>query len=464
MFETSVYKNRRAVLREKFQSGVLFFLGNGYASINYPENQYQFRQDSNFLYYFGIDRAGLVGLIDLEGGKDTIYGDDYTVNEIIWRGAQPKLAEMAALVNINNVRPRKELASELNKLIRAGRKIHFLPTYRAEHKLELSTLLGIMPDALQNYISPELIQVVISQRSVKEPCEIQELDKISAVGYQMQVHAMKNAKPGMRERILAGDLEGIAHSFGYMTSFSTILSQNGQTLHNEDHSQILEKGRLLLVDCGAESEMHYASDHTRTTPVGGDFSQQQLDIYNIVLRAHDLGISLSKPGTPYRDVHMAACREITEGLQALGLMKGNIEESLNCGAHALFMPHGLGHMMGLDTHDMEGLGEELVGYDKEIQRSSQFGTGSLRCGRRLQKGFVVTVEPGIYFIPALIEKWKAERINDSFINFDKLQAYYSFGGIRLEDDILITETGARLIGEKQIPIKPEDVTAMVKNA
>lgn len=461
MFEKSVYIERRAALRDtftrKYGKGLLLFLGNEDSPINYPKNTYKFRQDSNFLYYFGLDRFGLAGIIDLEGGKDTIYGDDFSMDDIIWLGPQPRLADMAHCVGIETVRTIKEFKSVLHQAIEQGRPIHFLPPYRGEQKLLLSNLLGIMPQALPSYVSPALIEAVIAQRSVKEPCEIQELDKISAVGYQMQIHAMQHAVPGMRERLLAGELEAIAQSYGYMTSFATILSQNGQTLHNEDHSQVLEKGRLLLVDCGAESELHYASDHTRTTPVGGVFSQQQLDIYNIVLRAHDLGIEMSKPGVPYRDVHTAACRVITEGLQALGIMKGNIDDSLEHGAHALFMPHGLGHMMGLDTHDMEGFNEDLVGYDSEIKRSTQFGTGSLRFARRLQKGFVVTVEPGIYFIPALIDKWKNDGINTAFINFDKLEPYRTFGGIRLEDDILITEMGSRLIGAQQIPIKPEDV-------
>ncbi len=466
MFEKNVYSKRRAALRERFvregEKGILLFLGNGYSPINYPGNTYKFRQDSNFLYYFGIDRFGLAGVIDLdESGSETIYGDDFSMDDIVWMGSQPRLADMAYWVGIDMVRTRKELGEMLHQALEKGCKIHFLPPYRGDQRLELCELLGIMPQAIDRYISPILIESVIAQRSVKEPCEIQELDKISAVGYQMQLHAMQHAVPGMRERLLAGELEAIAQSYGYMTSFSTILSQNGQTLHNEDHSQILEKGRLLLVDCGAESEMHYASDHTRTTPVGGEFSQQQLEIYEIVLRAHDLGIRMAKPGVAYRDVHMEACRVITEGLQALGLMKGDIDESLQRGAHALFMPHGLGHMMGLDTHDMEGLGETLVGYDSEITRSSQFGTASLRLGRRLQTGFVLTVEPGIYFIPALIDKWKSDGANDAFINFDKLESYRNFGGIRLEDDILITETGSRLIGEQQIPIKPEDVTQTV---
>ena len=459
MFEPIVYSNRRNELRTMLRKGLILFLGNTYSPINYPSNAYKFRQDSNFLYYFGIDKPNLVGVMDLEGGRDTLYGDDFTMDDIIWMGAQPTIAELAKKANIASTRPLKDIRIDLAQAIHAGRPIHFLPPYRAEHLLTLSDWLGIMPQAVKNYESRELVHAVINQRSIKEACEIEELDRVSEVGYNMQVAAMRLATPGNHEHVIAGILEGIAHSFGYMTSFSTILSQNGQTLHNEDHSQVLSHGRLLLVDCGAESDLHYASDHTRVTPVSGKFTNEQLAVYNTVLAAHDYAIELSKPGIPYLQIHLKACEKLTEGLQALGVMKGNLQDSVANGAHALFMPHGLGHMMGLDTHDMEGLGETLVGYDKETKRSEQFGTASLRCGRKLQKGFVVTVEPGIYFIPALIDKWKAEHINTEYINFDRLNDFRSFGGIRLEDDILITDDGCRLIGKKQIPIKPEDIIA-----
>lgn len=461
MFEPLVYSNRRNELRGILRKGLILFLGNDYAPINYPNNAYKFRQDSNFLYYFGIDKANMVGVMDLEGGKDILYGDDFPIEEIIWRGEQPKMTQLAESVGVACTRPSKALHIDLTQALSTGRPIHFLPPYRAEHRLMLSELLGISPHACDNYVSRELVQAVIAQRSIKEACEIEELDRIAEVGYKMHVMAMKMAQPGNSEQEIAGMLEGIAHAYGYMTSFSTILSQNGQTLHNEDHNQKLSSGRLLLVDCGAESDLHYASDNTRTIPVGAKFSDTQLAIYNTVLAAHDLAIDLAKPGIPYQDIHLMACKELTKGLQAIGLMRGNLDDSVANGAHALFMPHGLGHMMGLDTHDMEGLNEDLVGYDQETKRSEQFGTASLRCGRKLQKGFVVTVEPGIYFIPQLIEKWKAEHINEEYINFDRLNDFLTFGGIRLEDDILITEDGCRLIGKEQIPIKPEDVIAVM---
>lgn len=462
MFDEKIYRERRDALRAKFRSGLILFLGNVTSPINYPANAYKFRQDSNFLYFFGLDMPNMAGLIDLEGGKDTLFADDYTMDDIIWMGPQPSVQELAAKVGIQATRPMRDLPIELCGATKTGRRIHFLPPYRGEQIITLSEILGIQPQMLKHYASRELTRAVIALRSEKQPCEIEEMERAAAIGYQMHVTAMRMAQPGQHERVVAGVLEGIAHSYGQQTSFSTILSQNGETLHNEDHSQILESGRLLLVDCGAESLLHYASDHTRTTPVGGQFTQQQLGVYETVLRALNLGIELSKPGVRYLDIHKEACKVLTSGLIDLGIMQGDVEEAVENGAHALFMPHGLGHMLGLDTHDMEGLGEDLVGYDQETQRVDQFGTASLRYGRKLQENFVVTVEPGIYFIPALIDKWQNERINSRFINFKELEKYRSFGGIRLEDDILITKDGCRIIGEKRIPVEPKDVTAEVQ--
>lgn len=461
MFSEQVYRTRREGLRSKIRSGLIVFLGNDPAPINYPSNAYRFRQDSNFLYYFGLDLPHLVGVIDIEGGKDSIFADDYTMDDIIWMGPQESISVQAEQVGVHCTRPYKEAAAEIARAIRSGRKVHFLAPYRGDQKLILSEWLGIAPRMLEQYISRELTMAVIAQRAVKEPCEIEELDRVQAIGYQMHVTAMRMAQPGQREQVIAGVMEGISVSYGHQTSFSTILSMDGQILHNEYHRGTLEKGRLLLVDAGAESNMHYASDHTRTIPVGGEFTRQQLAIYETVFAAVNKGLEMAKPGVKYLDVHRATCRVLTEGLQAVGIMKGDIDESVASGAHALFLPHGLGHMMGLDTHDMEGLGEDLVGYDQEVQRVNQFGTASLRCGRRLQEGFVVTVEPGIYFIPELIEKWKRERINSNFINHAELEKYLNFGGIRLEDDIVITADGCRLIGENRIPILPDEVSAEV---
>lgn len=340
--------------------------------------------------------------------------------------------------------------------IKQGVKIHFLPPYRAENKLWLSDMLELPAAVISEHSSEELIKAVVALRSVKEPQEIDEIKRACATGYEMHVTAMKLAQPGTWEQHIAGTIEGIAIAGGGMVSFPVILSQNGETLHNHDHSQTLEKGRLMLVDAGAESLKHYASDFTRTTPVGGKFTQKQREIYNIVLAANNKATELIKPGVTYLSVHLSVCEVIASGLKELGLMKGDVKEAVNQGAHALFFPHGLGHMMGLDVHDMEDLGQIYVGYDDETRPSDQFGTAALRLGRRLEKGFVVTNEPGIYFIPALIEQWQRDKTNDSFINFDAVSKYLDFGGIRLEDDILVTDNGSELLG-KRVPINSDDV-------
>lgn len=458
MFDPEIYRQRRKALRDRIRSGLVVFLGNEYSPINYPGNAYRFRQDSNFLYYFGLDKASMVGTIDIEGGQDTLYADDPTMDDIIWMGPQPSVSELASSVGVTSTRALHEIECEIHSAIRKGRRVHFLNPYRAEHLLTLGGWLGLDPRAVKNYVSNDLVHAVIAQRAVKEPCEIAELDRIAEYGYQMHVTAMRLAQPGVREQYIAGILEGIATSFGHQTSFSTILSQNGETLHNEDHSQVLQEGRLLLVDAGVESNLHYATDNTRTIPVGGTFTPQQQHIYETVLRALEQGIALSKPRVKYIDVHREVCKTITQGLIDAGIMRGSVEDAVQNGAHALFFPHGLGHMLGLDTHDMEGLGEDNVGYDQETVRSGQFGTASLRCGRRLQEGFVITVEPGIYFIPALIEKWEKEKINTQYINFEELKHYQKFGGIRLEDNILITQEGSRILGAPaRIPVTPAEV-------
>lgn len=457
MFSEQVYRERRNALRKKIRSGLIVFLGNGYVPMNYPDNTYPFRQDSSFMYYFGLDLPNLVGVMDLEGGRDTIYADDYTINDIIWMGPQTSIAEQAERVGVQMVRPRKEVVSEVSKTVQTGRRVHFLPPYRGEQTLELSEWLGVSPQRLSQYVSKDLVKAVVEQRSVKGEEEIAELDAANEIGRDMHLAAMRLARPGKSEHEIAGILDGIARGYGRVPSFSTILSMNGQILHNEKHDGILKEGRLLLVDCGAESLSYYASDNTRVTPIGGRFTQKQRDIYEIVLDGVNTAISLAKPGVKYLDVHKAVCKVLTEGLQGVGVMVGDVDESVMNGAHALFFPHGLGHMIGMDAHDMEGLGEDNVGYDTEVKRQDQFGTGSLRFGRRLQEGFCVSVEPGLYFIPELIEKWRRERINANFINFSKLEEYLDFGGIRLEDCIVITETGCRVLGKERIPITVEEV-------
>jgi len=456
MFNRETYISRRQKLTQHISEGIILLLGNVDSPMNYADNTYYFRQDSSFLYFFGLDFQKLAGVIDVESGEEIIFGDDVEIEDIIWMGPQIALKEKADEVGIIKTQPYKNLQSIIEKAIQSGRKIHFLPPYRAENKILLNDLLGISISKLKVYSSLELIKAIVALRSVKEEQEIAEIRKACAVGYQMHVTAMKMAKAGVWEQSIAGTIEGIANAGGGMVSFPVILSQNGETLHNHDHSKTLQNGRLLLVDAGAEIGSRYASDFTRTVPVSGKFTQQQREIYEIVMAANNRGRELTQPGSTYLSVHLAAAEVIASGLKALGLMKGDVKEAVANGAHALFMPHGLGHMLGLDVHDMEDLGQIYVGYDDETRPVNQFGTAYLRMGRKLEPGFVITNEPGIYFIPALIEKWKAEQINTDFINFDRLESYLNFGGIRLEDDILVTQSGSEILGDR-IPITPDEV-------
>ena len=456
MFKAEVYKSRRDALKAKMNGGVALFLGNTDSPMNYPSNTFHFRQDSSFLYFFGIDLQGLAGVIDFDEGKDIIFGDDVEIDDIIWMGPQPSMKDYAAKVAVENVQPMSALAGYLKKAMDSGRALHFLPPYRGETKIQLESLTGIRVAEQKDKASMELIRAVVALRNIKDEHEIAELEKAAAIGYQMHVTSMKMAHPGEHERNIAGTIEGIALSHGAMVSFPIILSQNGETLHNHDHSQVLQEGRMLLTDAGAETTTHYASDFTRTVPVGGKFSQRQKDIYQIVLDANNKATEAIKPGEKYQDIHLLAARVIAQGLKDLNIMKGDVDAAVKEGAHAMFLPHGLGHMMGMDVHDMEGLGEDNVGYDAETKRIQQFGTAYLRLGRRLEPGFVLTNEPGIYFIPALVKMWKNEGKHTDFINYNEVEKYLDFGGVRLEDDILVTEAGSRLIG-KRIPITIEEI-------
>lgn len=463
MFPPITYSRRRALLRQRVtRGGIIILPGNTGSPANYPGNEYRFRQDSTFLYFFGLDRSGLWAVIDIDSGEETLYGDDASVEDIIWSGPQPSLREMAAGVGISSSKHLDRLGEDVNLAIRKGRHIHFLPPYRAETKLALSALLGICTNAVQERSSVELALAVVSLRDKKSDEEIAEIERACGIAYEMHTTAMSMCRPGVTERTIAGTIEGIALQHGSGVSFASIVSQNGETLHNHSHGNTLEKGRLLLCDAGAETTMNYCSDITRTIPVGGKFSQQQKDIYNIVLSASDRAFGVTAPGKLYRDIHLEACLVITEGLRDLGLMKGDPQEAVAAGAHALFMPHGLGHMMGLDVHDMENIGEKYVGYDLETERSAQLGVSALRMARRLQAGMVMTVEPGIYFIPAYIEKWRTEGINKEFINFAAAEKYVGFGGIRIEDDLLVTETGNRMLGQRRAPATIADIEEFMK--
>jgi len=462
MFHSGVYVERRKKLRTMLSEGIVLIPGNVDSPMNYPANAYKFRQDSNFLYFFGLDLENLAGVLDLDNGEDILFGNDIDIEDIIWMGPQPSISELGQKVGITKTSSHSELFSYIEKAISSGRKVHFLPPYRAENKLLMQSLTGIEPKRQKAYASLPLIKAVIALRSVKEDLEIVEIEKAISIGYEMHTTAMRMAKAGIYEMEIAGAMEGIALKHGGQVSFPIILSVHGETLHNHHHGNLLSEGRMLLIDAGAESISHYASDHTRTIPVGGKFNSRQKDIYDIVLKANMDAIAAIKPGIPYRDVHLLSARTVIEGLKALGLMKGDAHEAAEKGAHALFFPHGLGHMMGLDVHDMEDLGENYVGYDDEIKRSSLFGTGYLRLGKRLREGYVLTVEPGVYFIPELYSQWKQEDKFSEFINYSKVESYLDFGGVRIEDDVLVTPDGHRVLG-KAIPKTVSEVEEYMKS-
>mgnify|MGYP006279480587 CR=1 FL=1 len=456
MFKSEVYINRRESLRKSMSDGLVLILGNVDSPMNYVANPYHFRQDSDFLYFFGLDLQGLTGIMDIDNGKDYIFGDDVEVGDIIWMGPQPSIRELAAKAGVSNTGPTSRLARFIEEARSAGRKIHFLPPYRGENKMTLGALLKENPCQMKSGASEELIRAVVSLRSYKEACEVEEIEKAVDIAYDMHTTAMKMCKPGVREQEIFGTIEGIALAGGKGASFPIILSVNGQTLHNHDHSNILTEGRMMVTDAGAETNMHYSSDITRTTPVGGKFNSRQKEIYEIVLDANLKAIEDAGPGRSNKDLHLEACRVLAGGLKDLGIMKGDVDEAVASGAHALFMPHGLGHMMGLDVHDMEGLGEDYVGYSDEVKRSGQFGLAFLRFALPLKPGHVFTIEPGCYFIPELLEQWKSKRLHTQFIDYGKAEKYLDFGGVRIEDDILITDEGHRVLG-RHIPKSVKEI-------
>ena len=463
MYSKETYVSRRAELKKLVESGVIILFGNNNSPANYPNNGYHpFRQDSSFLYYFGQNRDGLVGVIDVDNDIETLIGDDISIDDIVWYGSVDSVHDMAEQVGVKNSAPMKSLKTICNDAMRQKRRIHFLPPYRADIKIQIFDLLGIHPNQQKESASMDLIKAIVKMRSVKTDEEIEELERAAAIGYKMHTTAMKMCRPGITEQEIAGALDGIANGLGSMVSFATILTQHGEIMHGSPSMNKLEAGRLMLCDAGAETINNYCSDNTRTSPVSGHYDQRQLEIYSIVEACHDYVLQVAKPGVKWWDVHFAVCRLMTDRLKELGLMKGDTEEAVRAGAHAMFMCHGLGHMMGMDVHDMEGFDQINVGFDEEVRPNlEQFGTNCLRLGRRLQKGFVVTDEPGIYFIPALIDDWKAGGHCKEFINFDKLETYKDFGGIRIEDDLLITDDGCRFLGKDRIPYHPKDVEAFM---
>ena len=464
MFDKNTYTLRRQALKNLMGSGLLIFPGNNDSPANGPYNFYHYRQDSSFLYFFGLQRDGLIGVIDVDNDKEYLLGDDIDIDDIIWFGSVDSVQELASQVGIVETMPFNGIKTLLEQAGKENRKVHFLPPYRHDIQILFQNLLGIHPSMQKDAASVELIQAVVKLRSTKSKAEIKEIERACAIGHKMHTTAMKLCSPSVTEHFISGIIEGVANSLGAMVSFPSIVTTHGEVMHGYPSDNYLEAGRLLLCDAGAETKENYCSDNTRTFPVSGKFTNKQKDIYTIVEQCHDLALELAKPDVKWYDVHMAVCRHMTEQLKQLNLMRGDTDEAVQAGAHALFMPHGLGHMMGMDVHDMESLGQVYIGYDDEIRPSAQFGTASLRMGRRLEENFVVTDEPGIYFIPALIDLWKKNGTNAEFLNFDVIDKYRDFGGIRIEDDVLITKDGARFLGRDIIPYHIEDIEEfMAKN-
>ena len=458
MFHSKIYTQRRAILKKKLKTGLIFLLGNSESPMNYTNNAYHFRQDSTFLYYFGLDQADLAAVIDLDENKEIIFGNDFTIDDIVWMGPQPTIKNIASKCGVKQTGALSELKAVLAKAVKQGRKIHFVPQYRDENKFKMLQYLGISPMRINEYASMELIKTVAVQRYIKSKEEIEEIEKAISTAYEMHVSAMRFTKPGMFEREIAGFIQGLAMSLGSGISFVPILSKHGETLHNPNYGNKLKDGDLIVNDSGAESLLHYASDITRTYPVSGKFTPLQKEIYEIVLIAQLVAIDAIKPNVSFKTVHIKAATVIADGLKAIGLMKGNTKDAVEAGAHALFFPHGLGHLLGLDVHDLESFGENNIGYDEKNKRSTQFGLNYLRFAKPLVPGIVLTVEPGIYFIPQLTDNWKSEKKLSEFINYDKVETYRDFGGIRIEDDVVVTSIGSRILG-KPIPKAVEDVEA-----
>ncbi|MEL6251281.1 MAG: aminopeptidase P family protein [Bacteroidota bacterium] len=456
MFSATTYKERRQKLIQSMDSGLLLLLGNNDSPMNYTDNIYPYRQDSNFLYFAGIDIPQFAVIIDIDSGTTTLYGNNVSVEMVVWTGPQASVRELADKAGIESIASLAQLTDDLAKAKSANRNIHFLPPYRFENKIRLSQMLGLDLRTIDDQVSLAFVQSVIKLRAKKSEEEIVELDRACSITTDMHVAAMKVCRPGIKESEVVAAVRYEALKHGGDVSYPVIGTIHGETLHNHHYHHTLEEGQLFLLDAGAETDTRYAGDMTRTFPVSPSFTSQQKEIYQIVLDAENRAIEMLKPGITYKEVHLEAARTITKGMQSLGLMKGDVESSIAAGAHALFFPHGLGHMMGLDVHDMEDLGEDHVGYTDQLKRSTQFGLKSLRLGRKLEEGFVLTVEPGIYFIPLLIDTWKREGTCKAYINFDKLDAYRSFGGIRIEEDYLITAGGSRLLG-KALAKSIEDV-------
>lgn len=469
MFDKSVYVKRRQTLLERMKNsaaegrrGIALFIGNTEAPAQYKDNCYKFRQDSTWLYFFGIDAPLYAAVIDLDNGEETIFADDVEIGDIIWMGPQPSVASIAAGVGIGKSAPYKALDAVVGKAVSEGRPVHFIKPSRYYNTMKIASLIGCGDGEVAGKFSLALTKAIISMRLVKEDCEIAVLDDAADLGHEMHSVARDSIRTGILEQEVVGKMEAVTLSKGWGVSFATILTQHGETLHNHLHDKIIEPGKLMVIDAGAENNMHYASDFTRTYPTSGKFTSKQRDIYQIVCDCNELAFNLTKPGITYRDVHIQTMALMLERLRALDIVRGDVQSMAEAGVAGLFMPHGLGHNMGMDVHDMEDYGETYVGYDDDQVRSTQLGLGSLRMARKLVPGNVITDEPGIYFIPALIEQWKATNADHGFVNYQKLESYYDFGGIRLEDDVLVTADGARRLGRHRLPIFPDDIEAAMK--
>lgn len=462
MFNLATYVDRRNRLQVQFKTGVLLFLGNDECPMNYPANTFHFRQDSTFLYYFGIDQPGFAAIMDMDNDRTVVFANDLTLDDIVWTGIQPTVAELAARGGVKETAPAASLAQFLQDARTKGRIIHYLPPYQPENKLKLFRLLQIHPDELQAGASVEFIRAVVEMRAVKSDEEIAEIEKAVGVSVDMHLAGMRMARPGMKEMEIMARVTEIALAGGGNLAFPVIATTHGETLHNHYYGNTLKSGDMFLLDTGAETALHYAGDLTSTFPVDRLFTPRQRDIYQIVIQAHDAAVSALKPGVPFRQIHLQAARTLAEGLKDLGLMKGDLDQAVQEGAHAMFFQCGLGHMMGLDVHDMEDLGEVYVGYEGK-PKSTMFGLKSLRLARELKPGFVFTVEPGIYFIPELIDRWRAERKFENYLNYDLLDRYRTFGGIRNEENFVITASGCRMLGKKK-PKTAEEVESIRQGA
>lgn len=448
MFDTAIYIQRRALLREKFQSGILLFMGNGESPMNYAHNPYHFRQDSSFLYYFGVNAPDLIAIVDIDAQKDLVYGTEMSIDDLVWMGRQESLKDKCAKAGVTQFVPMEKLAAYLKQARLKDRQIHFLPPYRAENKMILSQLLDLDVHRITDFASPDFIKAVVAQRSVKAPEEIAELDKAASISADIQLMVMQTTKPGMYEREIAAAIHAAALRSGGNLAYPVILTVNGEILHNYYRENILEEGRLVLNDSGVETAMGYAGDLTRTFPVAKKFSAAQKEVYDIVLHAYQQASKMLAPGVRYLDVHLESCKQLVLGLKDMGLMKGDAEAAVAAGAHTLFFQCGTGHMMGLDVHDMEDLGEQYVGYTDTLKKNTtEFGLKSLRMGKELEAGYVMTVEPGIYFNKELLDRYQAAGSFSGFINYKAVEKFRDFGGIRIEDDFLVMEKGARMLGK-----------------